>query len=369
MDGMTSPIRRRGLMQQQQTINSGPEKPTPEQQAPQPTLSDGYVNFELELSLPEEAYDFVFPGLMVNTFGVLVSPGGTGKSMWLLQAAVSIAAGIDAWGLFGGVHPTAGPVILVSAEDPKIVLVNRMRVLQRARPDLFTKGMFQNLHIKPVIGKNWRLGTWSQTEYARSAEAEILKADINLLKPRLLGLDTFNRCLGGINENDNAAIGRVVCDLEALIDGSPTAGLILHHTNKFAAQNDQGSTQQAARGASAITDNARYQANLMTMTEKQFADFDIEDDERRFWVEMTVTKANHIAPVEPIWLHREEGGLLVAVEDGPQKALSPKNGNGKGKGGLPVGKGNGGSGGRTGRTPDTRGDELDARITREQGDW
>ena len=345
----------------------------PPGEATKPERSKGYINWKLELSLPRKKFDFVIPGLKAGNVGVLVAPGSTGKSWWLLQAAVSIAAGIDAWGLFGGVSPTSGPVLLILAEDDHDVLTDRMKVLFETRPELFTDSMLENLHTKPVHGKNWSLGTWDRTKYARSEQAEELRQDIDILKPRLVGLDTFNRCLGGIDENDNAAIGRVVADIESLIYGQTgTAVLIAHHTTKFAAANGQGNIQQAARGASALTDNARFQANMVTMTDAQFEDFDIGEDEQRMWVQMSFPKANYIAPLEPVWLHREDGGLLIASVDGPQKALNPtpaKNGNGKGKGSLPVGKGNGGSGGRTSQKPDTRGDELDARITREQGDW
>ena len=65
---------------------------------------------------PPAPFDFVVPGLMAGTVGALVSPGGTGKSMWALQMALSLSAGVDMLGLGSGVS-SGQPVVFLSAED------------------------------------------------------------------------------------------------------------------------------------------------------------------------------------------------------------------------------------------------------------
>jgi hypothetical protein len=36
--------------------------------------------------------DFVLPGLLVGTVGMIAVPGGTGKTFWMLQIAIRIAS-------------------------------------------------------------------------------------------------------------------------------------------------------------------------------------------------------------------------------------------------------------------------------------
>jgi RecA-family ATPase len=128
--------------------------------------------------------------------------------------------------------------------------------------------------------------------------------------------------LGGIPENDNGAIGRIVSELEAMVAPVRAACLVLHHVSKGAARDGQGDEQQAARGAGAITDNARWQTNLVGMTREEAEKRGISDEDRSRWVRWTNPKSNY-APRQPErWLKRERGGVLVGAE--PPKAMTGK---------------------------------------------
>lgn len=277
-----------------------------------PTLWTDYLDVSAALAAPAPELDFVLPGLVAGTLGVMVSPGGAGKSMLALGMAVSVAAGRDLWQTLGG-HPAAGSVLVVSAEDPSVILARRLHSLRDSEPLPFgDPDVLARLRIKVVHGKGWSFGTWDGSDFAASEGLRTLEREVAEMRPRLLVLDTLNRCLAGMNENDNAAMGRVVAEIERVIAPTGTAALVLHHTSKATALGGQGDAQQAARGASAITDNARWQMNLITMDPKEAESRGIGPEERRQWVRAAVTKVNYAQAPDDRWLRRGPGGVLAA---------------------------------------------------------
>lgn len=287
------------------SVSGALEPPSP----PRKLFAD-YLNARALLAAPPPTLDFAFPGLLTGAIGVLVSPGGTGKSMLAMQMAISVAAGRDIWRLFGAA-PLAGPVVIVNAEDPPEILARRLHALRSSAPEAFENGLFlDNLHIKSVSGANFSFGTWDGHRFVMSGDLETLGMEIDQIQPRLACIDTLNRCLSGISENDNAAMGRIISEIEALISTTKAAGLILHHTSKATSLGGQGDHQQAARGASAITDNARFQMNLVGMTEGEAKARDIREDERKQFVRLSVPKCNYSAAIADRWLKREMGGVL-----------------------------------------------------------
>ncbi|NCB64206.1 MAG: AAA family ATPase, partial [Clostridia bacterium] len=68
--------------------------------------------------------DFVFPGLPAGKVAILSAPGGTGKSFFLLELGMSVAAGEP---LIHGLTPNgSGPVKYISFEEDGIDLHNRL---------------------------------------------------------------------------------------------------------------------------------------------------------------------------------------------------------------------------------------------------
>jgi RecA-family ATPase len=300
--------RHRGTMSQLQDVEAPPPPP------PLSPLFTDYLDVTATLAAPPPPLDFVLPGLLAGTMGVLVSPGGAGKSMLALAMAVSVAAGRDVWNVVGE-DPKAGPVIVVSAEDPSVILARRLHALRDSAPGIFDDpATAARLRLKAVHGRSFSLGSWDGVVFIPSVALDILEREIAELRPRLVVFDTLNRCLAGISENDNAAMGRIVSEVERIIAPTSSAALILHHTSKATALQGQGDQQQAARGAGAITDNARWQMNLMTMTKEDAEARSISADDRRSWVRAIVPKCNYAATPPDRWLRREEGGILRLAE-------------------------------------------------------
>lgn len=136
-----------------------------------------------------------------------------------------------------------------------------------------------------------------------------------------------------------------MAEVEQLIAPTGTAALVLHHTSKATALQGQGDAQQAARGASAITDNARWQCNLVTMDPAEAEKRGVPPDERRSWVRASVTKVNYAAAPPDRWMRRGPGGVLAA-------SMPPVAAEGKGRSAA----------GRRVSAGPPKGDEIDDRI-------
>jgi hypothetical protein len=301
---------------------NGEMKPAPEKVAPVP-LGLNYLDLDAVLGQEPPPLDFVLPGILSGTLGVLVSPGGAGKSMLALGLASCVAAGRSLWNLLPA-DPCAGTALLVSAEDPSAILAHRLHAMMNLAGGgdaLKAEEFRKRLRIKALHGTGFTLGTWNTSQgFSSSAAFDALRAEVEEMRPRLIIIDTLNRVLGGIPENDNGAIGRIVSELEAMVAPVRAACLVLHHVSKGAARDGQGDEQQAARGAGAITDNARWQTNLVGMTREEAEKRGITDEERSRWVRWTNPKSNY-APRQPErWLKRERGGVLVGAE--PPKAMT-----------------------------------------------
>ena len=185
---------------------------------------------------------------------------GESRALSRLEGA-TVATGRDAWGLVG-IDPTPGSVIYLSLEDPGIVLRQRVRALEASRPGMMRDDQAR-LRLTTRHGIGFALATGEERSFRPSAHFNLLKREISALKqPRLLIIDTLNRALDGLPENDNSIQSRVLGQIEQLIAGTGAAALVIHHTSKSATRDGQGDTPYSARGAGAISDNARLVMNL-----------------------------------------------------------------------------------------------------------
>jgi hypothetical protein len=104
--------------------------------------------------------------------------------------------------------------------------------------------------------------------------------------------------------------------------------LYLHHISKATALGGMGDQQQAARGASALVDNARWCGYVAGMrAEEAAALYDEEGaigERRRQYLRYGCSKINYGAPdTTERWYRRVGGGVLVPVQLGTG---APQNG-------------------------------------------
>lgn len=248
-----------------------------------------------------EPLDFVLPGFKSGTVGALVSPGATGKTMLALQAAVTVSGGpdmLDFASMDAAWRRTAGRVVFLTGEDPADVLNGRFHAIGQRLNTAEKQALFDNLSVAPLVGHGADVMTFEWRRWI---------ADVTL-NARLVVIDTLRR-FHQLDENDGGHMARLLAYMEQLCRENSTTVLFLHHTSKAGALNG-GDAQQASRGSSVLTDNARFQANLVGMTTDQAKQFDVDENCRRNFVRLSFPKVNYSAPIPDQWFRRRDGGLL-----------------------------------------------------------
>ncbi|MDE2467081.1 MAG: AAA family ATPase [Alphaproteobacteria bacterium] len=255
--------------------------------------------------------DFIWPGFLAGTVGALVAPGATGKSFWALEAAMSIACS-SAGGDLVGLNPThTGRVIYLAGEDPPAALVCRVHAIGKHLDRQAREIIMENLTLEPIMGQ--RMNVMDSRHLARIID---FCGDA-----RLIVLDTLSR-IHCLDENSNGDMARLVGTLEYVASNTGAAILYLHHVSKGSAREFQTDQQQAARGASALIDNARWCGFVAKMTEKEsecLSDLPddrkpIGNDRRGHFVRFGVSKQNYDATPLDRWYQRRSGGVLLPVK-------------------------------------------------------
>lgn len=269
------------------------------------------LTWALHASLPP--LDFVLPGLLPGTFGLLIAPGATGKSQLTLDIAVSLALGREAaGGLFTGGTPTR--VVVLAGEESDRLLAERIRSLLSSSEQT-DPNLHKNLVLLPMAGESCTLladgrPTGLYDELKKVSEGA-----------RLVVVDPLRRMHDG-DENNSSDMTRLVIAMEQLAKSTGAAVLGLHHANR--ASTTDTSSQNAARGSSALVDGARWQVNLSRMDERTADRHTISDAERAQYVALDFAKTNYLPPQPRAWLRRGAGGRLSLTQlpTAPQKGRS-----------------------------------------------
>lgn len=255
--------------------------------------------------------DFIWPGFLAGTVGALIAPGATGKSFWALEGAMAIACSVAGGDVVGLEPAYTGRVVFFAGEDPTPVLHQRVHAIGQYLSPQARAAIAENLTLFPILGRRLNV-----------ADDAHLAALIDLCRgARLIILDTLSR-IHGLDENSNVEMARLIAILEHVAAHTGAAVLFLHHVNKGSARDGQLDQQQAARGASALIDNARWCGFVARMTEGEAARLSdcphgrqpIGKDRRGLFVRIGTSKQNYGQLAFARWLRFEEGGVLVPVE-------------------------------------------------------
>ena len=255
--------------------------------------------------------DFIWPGFLAGTVGALVAPGATGKSFWALQAAMSIACSVAGCDLVGFSPTHTGRVVYLAGEDPPPALVRRIHSIGQHLGRAAREAIAENLTLEPMMGK--RLNIMDEAHLRRVIEYSS--------GARLIVLDTLSR-IHTLDENSNGNMAHLVAVLEHVAASTGASVLYLHHVSKGSAREGQTDQQQAARGASALIDNARWCGYVARMTEDEAKRLSgrthdrapIGSERRGYFVRFGVSKQNYDATPLDHWYERKAGGVLMPVE-------------------------------------------------------
>lgn len=302
-------------------------------------LTDGLCN-------DQPPTDFVLPGLVRGTVGAIVAPGATGKSFLAGELAIEIALRPE-HGTLLGIGMKHGQVLYIAAEDPEPIIKQRLRAISKYLTQEACERLHETLVIECVIGepfdvmhvvendkKKFTLGKSKQSDYETVLDKKIQEANLNDL--RLLIIDTLARAHSK-DENKNNEMSQVIKELERIAVKYNCAIVFLHHVSKSSARESDNS-QQSARGASAIIDNARWAAFLRRYTKEEFIkDFNFTEDQAEFYakngrfLEFGVNKQNYCPPIDTGILERVEGGVLQFCSANDVEALGKADNFGSGK--------------------------------------
>jgi hypothetical protein len=167
--------------------------------------------------------------LNLDSLALMFGPSGVGKSFVAADIALHVSRG--AW--WQRRHPVqGGPVLYVVAEGAAGFGLRVEAWEQHNR-------MHQEQH--PVRWLPWAVNIGD------SAWAAALAAVCAELGPALIVLDTFARCIPGIEENSAKEIGQVIVNLDRLRRATGACILLVHHSGKDGTRGGRGST--ALKGA------------------------------------------------------------------------------------------------------------------------
>jgi hypothetical protein len=166
---------------------------------------------------------------LVGAAGILGGAPKTGKSFFALELAIAVASGQPALGRFAVAAP--GPVLLLAAEDPPAVVVQRLAALATARD-----AALATLPVAVIVEAGLRLPDG----------LDRLAATVAQQQARLLILDPLIR-VHRADENSAAEMAVILDGVRALARATDCAVLLVHHTRKAPAG---GTAGHALRGSS-----------------------------------------------------------------------------------------------------------------------
>lgn len=259
--------------------------------------------------------DFVLPGFLAGTVGALIAPGATGKSYLALEAAMGVACSVTGGDLLELAPDKTGTAVYLAAEDPCDIVKRRLHALGgRLSPDA-RQAIADAVSIEPIAG----------TRFDITREDDLAWVISCCAGARLVIFDTLSR-IHYLDENSNSDMALVFGQLEYLADQTGAAVLFLHHTSKAASFGGHTDHQHASRGASLLTDSARFAASVIKMSTSEAEAFDVDESMRSMFVRYSVTKNNYGEPLADRWYRRVEGGVLM-----PAKLEKKRKQSGKGK--------------------------------------
>lgn len=276
-------------------------------------VGEGSMLFHPRCALVAPDIDFVLPGFMAGSVGLLVGEGSVGKSFLAMQIALSLALGERLpWGMDdeGADRLKIGKAGVLLGEDEVRIIQLRYHSVFNAYPQFKDEEhlalMERNLRVYGLPGVDMRIIEESRGEIAIGKFLSKLEAFCE--GKRLVFIDPLGKLLDG-NENDNRIAARMMERLVLIGRNTGCSPIILHHVAKGGSDGRESWT--AARGASAITNTARFQMNMNLIPPDECIKLGITEDERHRYVRLAVAKVNYGDRMAPVMMRRGPGGVLL----------------------------------------------------------
>jgi len=251
---------------------------------------------------------------------LLVSMGGLGKSQLAIYVLLCLAAGYDPANPENRIPRRR--VLLVTLEDPLEVVMDRLKKAIKGLADV--ADVPEETIREAVTDQGFSILPLYGTEFSVASPmvggSVMITPDLGVLKQWIaekmpsgvdqIAVDTLVRSHQA-NENDNIAMAKVMVAYEQLARDTDASVALNAHVPK-AAVGERGS--HVARGAGAITDNARSSMNLTPATAddvKAFSNVEPEwtDPENPRLLRLTHAKSNYGPKAPPAWFLLKGGWL------------------------------------------------------------
>lgn len=236
---------------------------------------------------------------------VTIAPGGVGKSTLALLEAMAILTNKP----LTGRHVKRPGNVWVLGEDPQDETERRIAAL--AKYHQVPRNVLAGLHYSTFRQESMILagkgpvshGVMLNRENIQRAIAHIRNNNIVLwvIDPFVMSHDC--------DENDNAAINKVVNVYHRIAEETGCAISVIHHTRKRGPLGGIGD-MDTARGASSLVSAARIAHTLTPMCEDDAAELGVADIDRPFFIRMDNAKANMSAPDEQTEWYRLQSVVL-----------------------------------------------------------
>jgi RecA-family ATPase len=243
--------------------------------------------------------------LPLGKVGLLAAEGGAGKTMAVVQLALSVATGKPWLGTFD--VPNPGKVLLILGEEDAEEVHRRIHRAARLGNDVAAppEGAIVTLPLTgiacPMIAADDApFLVWLRDYVSKTGPYTLIVAD------------PVSRFCGPDAERDNAAGTRFCQALESLVEPSGGASILgSHHVNKQSRGSGATVDASSARGSSAFTDGVRWVA---TIGVEHIPGAAIETV-----LTFAVAKTNYSKKAPPIVLRYSEGGVLVPLDEGDRE--------------------------------------------------
>ena len=250
---------------------------------------------------------------------VLGSPGGTGKTAFVIAVALSIATGrsllscLKTIDTYKTVHKS-GAVWLYNLEDPADEMDRRLAAALKHYAIDF-EAVADCVYVDS--GRDRPLVVTHRMAGGGLAKAPVVDALVAELKRRgvtLLVVDPFVQSHSA-EENRNEEMNTVMAAWGQVASDAQCAVWLVHHFRK----GGQGGDSEAFRGAAAIQGAARTMSTLSTMSAEDASKLGIEEGERWQYIRRNNAKANMAPrPSDAEWYRLASVSLDNGDEDYPQ---------------------------------------------------
>jgi RecA-family ATPase len=263
--------------------------------------------------------DFVLPGLLVQTVGMIVGQGAIGKSILAIQTGLSIATGRQ---ILGGLWKPQkkGAVTVIMGEDDIQILKERLYWIRKH--EQLSKEQIedaeQNLFIYSTFGMDMRLIVKTSNGFQHGPFHEVLKHYCK--NQRLVIIDPLLFLIAGLDENDNSVAAVLMNVLQQLTLETGCTIVLVHHIGK---SNGDREEWASARGASALTTCIRWQMKMTPPSIKEVGEFKLDDKSRRERVRVALIKVNYGKDGSLGWLNRRAGGVLEFMNEPTKCSAKP----------------------------------------------